>query len=331
MDELNALFVAWDPNNDTSPVGLMFAVGSPLDTRCNACDDGNHNSDCHVSAAILNNKISIPGRNMLFQQGTVGGFLYRPDAVAPMVKCSYGMDGATAGRANHGCGCEIATASCHGEGCPSACDNFDPETGEEFTRGSRMLTSCHCGPGDPLGEHCYWEGPSFYHGEGNDELRHMVKQRYQFMGSAANEWNEVVIDSQAHDESLRLDAAGLLAAFVVPVGAHCDRACVRDLLAVHDATTKQLNLAQPLPIVGLNVDGGDAPFELFDPYTPPDPSPSPSPTPTPPAPPAPSGSCCWGGDTCETANNCHGDVFCGAGEEQCTGSCAGVWCAQAYV
>jgi hypothetical protein len=155
----------------------------------------------------------------------------------------------------------------------------------------------------------------------------MVKQRHQFMGSAATEWNEVVIDSQAHDQSLKNDAAGLIAAFVVPVNSRCDRACIRDLLAIRDATTEQLNLAEPLPVVGLNVDGGETPFEVFNPFSPsPGPGPSPSPGPAP-----ASGSCCWGGSTCETASNCHGDAFCGSGEEQCTGACSGVWCAQAFV
>jgi hypothetical protein len=202
---------------------------------------------------------------MLFQQGNIGGFVYRPEPVAPMVMCSYGMDGATKGRANHGCGCEISEA-CGGDAdaCPSACENYDPLTGAEFTRNSSMLTGCHCKPGQSLSEHCFWQGPSFYHGEGTDELRSMVKQRYESMDSAATEWNEVVVDSKAHDRSLKQDAAGLIAAFVVPVNAMCDSACIRDLLVIRDATTKSLNLTEPLPIVGLNVDGGDAPFEEFD-------------------------------------------------------------------
>jgi hypothetical protein len=159
----------------------------------------------------------------------------------------------------------------------------------------------------------------------------MVKQRHQFQGTAATEWNEVVIDSRAHDQSLKQDAAGLIAAFIVPVSAQCDRTCIRELLAIRDAATEQLNLLQPLPVVGLNVDGGDTPFEVFDPFSPsPGPSPSPSPTPSP-TPSNTTGSCCWGGSTCQTASNCHGDVYCGSSEEQCVGSCAGVWCAQALV
>jgi hypothetical protein len=92
----------------------------------------------------------------------------------------------------------------------------------------------------------------------------MVKQRYESMDKAATAWNEVVVDSKAHDRSLKQDAAGLIAAFVVPVNAMCDSACIRDLLSVRDATTEFLNLTDPLPVVGLNVDGGDAPFEEFD-------------------------------------------------------------------
>jgi hypothetical protein len=319
--EFNALYADWDPDNYTSSLGLMYSVGSPLDTRCHACDTPA--SDCRVSAALLNSKISVAGKNMLFRQGTVGGFLYWPETVAPMVMCSYGMDGATAGRINHGCGCEAQSACIGNEAnCPSACENKDPQTGNEFVRNSSMFKRCHCRPGDSLDGHCFWEGPSFYHGHGNDELRSMVKQRHQFMGSAATEWNEVVIDSQAHDQSLRQNAAGLIAAFVIPVNSMCNRACIRELLAIRDATTQQLNLVEPLPVVGLNVDGGDAPFEVFDPFTP---SPGPSPGP------APHGSCCWGGSSCETAQNCHGDAFCGQGESQCIGSCAGVWCAQAFV
>jgi hypothetical protein len=201
---------------------------------------------------------------MLFQQGNMGGFVYWPKTVAPMVMCSYGIDGATDGRANHGCGC-IMSQACGGDvdACPSACENYDPQTGVEFTRNSTMLTSCHCTPGQSLSEHCFWEGPSFYHGEGNDELRSMAKQRYKSMDTAATEWNEVVVDSIAHDRSLKQDAAGLIAAFVVPVNAMCDSACIRDLLKVRDATTQRLNLTNPLPIVGLNVDGGKRPFQDF--------------------------------------------------------------------
>jgi len=219
---------------------------------------------------LLNHKVSVPGKDMLFQQGNIGGFLYWPEPVAPMVMCSYGTDGATDARVNHGCGCIPPPCDdSAGVACPSACENHDPLTGNEYLRNSSMLTSCHCTPGESLSEHCFWEGPSFYHGEGTDELRSMVKQRYEGVdepGAATwlMPWNEVVIDSRAHDRSLRQDAAGLLAAFVVPVNAKCDGACIRDLLAVRDATTQQLNLTDPLPIVGLNVDGGDAPFEEFD-------------------------------------------------------------------
>lgn len=57
---------------------------------------------------------------------------------------------------------------------------------------------------------------------------------------------------------------------------------------------------------------------------------SPAPSPLPPAPaPAPSkGRCCWGGSSCDAAQNCHVDAFCGANEGQCTGNCAGMWCPQ---
>jgi len=75
------------------------------------------------------------------------------------------------------------------------------------------------------------------------------------------------------------------------------------------------------------------------PAPPPAPSPAPpAPTPTPPAPtppvppPAPSpspvesASCCWGGSSCDAAADCHADAFCGASEDQCAGSCGGIWC-----
>jgi len=91
-----------------------------------------------------------------------------------------------------------------------------------------------------------------------------VKQRYESMDTAATPWNEVVVDSRAHERLLKQDAAGLIAAFVVPMNAMCDSACIRDLLAIRDQTTQQLNLTSPLPVVGLNVDGGDAPFEEFE-------------------------------------------------------------------
>jgi hypothetical protein len=32
--------------------------------------------------------------------------------------------------------------------------------------------------------------------------------------------------------------------------------------------------------------------------------------------------------SCDLASDCHADPFCGASEEQCTGSCSGMWCAQ---
>lgn len=198
--------------------------------------------------------------------GNIGGFVYWPETVAPMVMCSYGMDGATDGRINHGCGCPISSA-CDGNAsaCPSACENHNPETGAEFARNSTMFSSCHCAPGESLDEHCFWEGPSFYHGEGTDELRSMVKQRYKSMDTAATPWNEVVVDSRAHDRFLRQNAAGLIAAFVVPVNAMCDSACIRDLMAVRDATAQHLNLTEPLPVVGLYVDFNvSAPFEEFD-------------------------------------------------------------------
>jgi hypothetical protein len=77
----------------------------------------------------------------------------------------------------------------------------------------------------------------------------MVKQRHEIKGTAATEWNEVVIDSKAHDQSLKQSAAGLIAAFVVPVSAQCDRNCIRELLAIRDAATEHLNLLEPLPLL----------------------------------------------------------------------------------
>jgi len=45
--------------------------------------------------------------------------------------------------------------------------------------------------------------------------------------------------------------------------------------------------------------------------------------------PAPTGVCCWGGDSCNVAQNCHMDPYCSANEDRCTGECAGMWCAEA--
>lgn len=42
--------------------------------------------------------------------------------------------------------------------------------------------------------------------------------------------------------------------------------------------------------------------------------------------PAPTGNCCWGGSSCESATNCHADLYCGTNSAQCTGDCAGMWC-----
>jgi hypothetical protein len=149
------------------------------------------------------------------------------------------------------------------------------------------------------------------------------------------------VDAQAHEQGLQGDANSLIAAFIIPVNSRCGTGCIRELLDHRDETTMQLNLAEPIPVVGLNVDGGDNIFEVFDPYRPgPSPVPAPEPGPSPPGPapgpapapaPAASGSCCWGGDTCDIATNCHYDAYCGSSEESCTGSCAGVWCEQALV
>lgn len=335
--ELNARYVAWDPDDATSPLGLLYSIGSPLGSRCNGCDGGS-SADCKLTATLLNNRISVPGKDMLYRQGTQGGFLYWPESVAPLVRCSYAQDGATAGRINHGCGCEAATA-CHGDmECPSACENKDPSTGNEYLKNSSMFSRCHCRPGESANEHCYWEGPAFYHDEGYDEMRGMVQQRHMGMNAVQSQWNEVVVDSQLHEQALQEDAAGLIAAFIIPVNSRCESGCIRQLLDIRDETTDRLKLADPIPVVALNVDGGDNIFEVFDPFRPapspdhgPAPGPSPDPAPAPAPAPVASGSCCWGGDTCDVATNCHFDAYCGQSEDACTGSCAGVWCEQALV
>lgn len=279
-------------------------------------------------------------------------------------KCVFLYDGATALNVNQGCGgsapvpasCDNPNSAfynmCTNDGGKSYhhCNATDPEIEGKKCK----CESCS----EPYGtmippqyrytqDQCFYEMPALivphddpgsFIPSSTNHLRDAMKQRVLGDESSGQtqEWTEVVIDDRLLIPQLKLDPTHTIVAFVYAIGADMGP---EDGLAY--ATKMRDQYQQKYGVVGV----GDIPVIELDaihdftqsggPFKLPGSVGPPGPSPSPPGPPAPApemvGNCCWGGDTCDAAENCHGDAYCGSSEEACTGSCAGVWCAPTIV
>merc|ERR550525_838726 len=116
---------------------------------------------------------------------------------------------------------------------------------------------------------CYWQGPAFYDGRGNNQLRQMVQQRInnpeEWIGSDVhpNGINtEIVVDIRILKEMLKTDFAATISAFVA----------TKDFAPGHNLTARQrvcqyllpklaeYGITECPPVIGLDPKQTSAPF-----------------------------------------------------------------------
>jgi hypothetical protein len=328
----------------------------------------NGNNDCRMSAAIMNHKVQVSPLDTGYKveplMARAIGYVFNQTLTENYFgKCVFLYDGATALNVNQGCGASAPV--------PASCDNPNSayynmctsDGGKSYhhcnaTDPEIEAKKCKCESCSPTygtmtppqyrytQEQCFYEmpalivphdSPNSFTPSSTNHLRDAMKQRVLGDESSGQtqEWTEVVIDDRLLIPQIERDPTHTIVAFVYAIGASMGP---EDGLAF--ATKMRDQYQQKYGVHGV----GDIPVLELDaihdftqsggPFMLPGSVGPPGPSPTPPGPPAPApedGSCCWGGDSCHEAQNCHGDEYCGASAEACIGSCGGVWCAHAFV
>mmetsp|Transcript_16474 Transcript_16474/g.52724 ORF Transcript_16474/g.52724 Transcript_16474/m.52724 type:complete len:338 (-) Transcript_16474:366-1379(-) len=249
--ELNADFLA-DPLAPGSPLGVLVRWSGDFNFYCDTnCSDSLEHSDahdayaswadCRTDATLLNHAWSVSiglcpdaSNNTIMVPPRATGWVYNRSVLSTSVRCSYASDVGSRFRVNHGCGCDYDDQGfLEGRSYENACKNVDPWTGERNTPTGRLVSSCRCSsplqqPG-PTGEYnCFWEGPRFYEGHGEDQIQQMVRQRMNYPehlrwhcepGHPEGAWTEVVLDPRALESQQRRDFSATIPALVVSGGA----------------------------------------------------------------------------------------------------------------
>lgn len=239
-------------------------------------------SMCHVLPQFCNVTVGIwPGADGKFYQ--TPGMLYYGDVPRNASKCAYAFDGSSDMRPNRGCGCSINKPNCApntlGWPCPdgrSACADRDPLNKlRKITGDSAVIRACQCAAMNVTEDanptwagasvatvSCLWRGPSFFPGQGEDELRRALRQQHKFVRNASMPWNEVVLDGVVMNDAIAADPAGAIAAFFFPLTPECAAAsssCSDKAYAIRDQYQKQYGVV--VPVIGLDVTNGTTPFQ----------------------------------------------------------------------
>jgi hypothetical protein len=97
----------------------------------------------------------------------------------------------------------------------------------------------------------------------------MAKQKYNLRAhindSTATMYNEASMDGAVHTELLAKDAHAVISAFLIPLNARCGEPCKNIVYQMRDHVTAKYNLAEPFPVIGLDVNGGKFPFKVLPP------------------------------------------------------------------
>lgn len=259
IEELNALYMGFDPSNDTTPLGVsitfagvnkafednLFCTGY-VDTGCY-----NGLADCRMSAAHINHRVMVQAKDGGYAvqplMGRAVGIVFNQTLTENYFgKCTFLYDGATSLNVNLGCG-----ASAPG---PASCDNnhsayynmCTSDGGETYHHCIETDTAvankmCRCDSCDPAygvinpphfknDQTCFFEMPALIVPDDNvssftpsstNHLRDAMKMRVQFDESTGQtqEWNEVVIDERLLIPQLESDPASTILAFVYVNGA----------------------------------------------------------------------------------------------------------------
>lgn len=209
------------------------------------------------------------------------GLLYAGPVPEKATKCAYAFDASSDMRPNRGCGCSINKPNCAPSNpnwpCPNghnACTDQDPLSKlHKITASSAVVEACQCAKmgetesTDPTWQgattatvKCLWQGPQFFHGRGQDELRRALKQQHNFVKIATDPWNEFVLDGEALNAAIAADPAHAVTAIFYPLTSACEKAhCADAAHAVQENYKKRYGVN--LPIVGLDVTNGVTPFQ----------------------------------------------------------------------
>jgi hypothetical protein len=281
VDRLNAEFQADPLASESLGVHITFQPG--LKFFCNTtCNNGTTMSDdvtaenfgiwadCRQSSMLV---------NMHYSQGFHvyhdAGMVYHKSVMEKAVRCSYYKDSGSRFRVNHGCGCDFF--ACKGsmeDACApyrnqtiNACINIDRLTGQKNGPTSTLVAACQCDSveqEDKYNEACYWQGPAFFEGHGDNQIRKMVEQRLKHStdwhgtdGHPGGQNSEVVIDEAILQEMLKQDFAGTIAAFFV-VETQTSKEHVQRYL--EEGPKKQYALQELPPLIGIDPTRADEPF-----------------------------------------------------------------------
>jgi hypothetical protein len=144
VDELNALYTAFDEDDPTSGNGVTIRMTDDFTMWCGTgCDNGQ--ADCRVSASVYNHKIMLnhETRNVAVTMSRDAGIVFNQTAVETVFgKCSYMYDGATFHRVNRGCGCDSDVPYCGNHGSPWNNEDCD-WAGNPRTWNQPVPGSCH--------------------------------------------------------------------------------------------------------------------------------------------------------------------------------------------
>lgn len=262
--------MAFDPTDDTSAMGVTINMADAFEIFCgvngSTCFEGR--ADCRISASIYNKHMMISESNKFVPtMSRHSGVVYSPEAVEnQLAKCSYAYDGSSDQKLNGGCGCGALgpagagacddvmsayfnhdcawSATFDADACRNACRASD-STGAclQATPQTEKVEPCWCSSGHLANvwpnydqnaaegqDQCYFKGPAFYPGSGEQETRAMLKRRFesqQTNGSiqqndlSANisvykpeKWNEIVLDGKVAFDMLNTNPESVVIAFV---------------------------------------------------------------------------------------------------------------------
>lgn len=146
---LNEAYVGFDPNNDTSPLGVFLHVfdgqaeqssSEPYLTKCKHCSLFEYSSECRVSSTILNKATGFMQDDWVFKKSmckvlpqfcnitiniwpgwgppkghfyATSGMIYAGTVPESATKCAYAFDSSSDMRPNRGCGCSIYKPDCY--------------------------------------------------------------------------------------------------------------------------------------------------------------------------------------------------------------------------
>lgn len=209
---LNDLYMGFDPDDDTSPLGVTVNMqsGSDFHFFCGgSCYEGH--ADCRISTSVVNKHVQISqSDNYVQTMDRPVGLVFNQSAVeSQFTKCSYVYDGASFTKLNLGCGCAALGTGCGN--VMSAYSNFDCAYSDNFDANA-CTNACQasnstlpCMQADPTTEdvepcycksdhlsqkfpnydvdasnvpQCYYKGPAFYPGTTTaSETREMLTRR----------------------------------------------------------------------------------------------------------------------------------------------------------